>query len=78
MSAPNRLRFTFSFLMSGLMSLLMSGWITWLAFGFSTQFLPRWAHAFIAAWPAAFAIVLVLAPHVQRLSSRLVNGRGVA
>lgn len=76
MSTPTRLRFTFSFLMSGVMSLLMSGWISWISFGFSAQFLPRWAHAFAAAWPAAFAIVLLLAPHVQRVSARLVNGRG--
>ena len=75
MSTPTRLRLTFSFFMSGLMSLLMSGWISWLTFGLGAQFLPRWAHAFAAAWPAAFVIVVFLAPAVQRLSSRLVSGQ---
>ena len=75
MSLAVRLRVTFSFFMSGLMSGLMSAWITWLNFGLGAQALARLGHTFVAAWPAAFATVLLLAPLVQRLSQRLVHGR---
>jgi hypothetical protein len=72
MSDDTRLRLTFSLLMSGLMSVLMTGWVSWLNLGFGPDFLARWSHAFVAAWPAAFAIVLLLAPSVQRVSQRLI------
>ena len=61
MSLPVRLRVTFAWLMSGLMSLLMTGWIGWINAGISADFLARWAHAFVLAWPAAFTIVLIAA-----------------
>lgn len=72
-STPTRLRVTFAWLMSGLMSLLMTGWIGWINAGVSPDFLARWAHAFVLAWPAAFTIVLIAAPTVQRLTQRLVT-----
>jgi len=72
-STPTRLRVTFAWLMSGLMSLLMTGWIGWISAGLSVGFLTRWAHAFVLAWPAAFTIVLIAAPAVQRLTQRLVT-----
>ncbi|MCD0505160.1 DUF2798 domain-containing protein [Bordetella petrii] len=75
MSYATRLRCTFALLMSGLMSLLMTGWVTWLNLGLDPGFAGHWAHAFIAAWPAAFAIVLALAPVVQRASQRLAEPR---
>jgi len=72
-SIPTRLRITFAWLMSGLMSLLMTGWIGWINAGIGADFLARWAHAFLLAWPAAFTIVLIAAPTVQRLTQRLVT-----
>ena len=72
-STPTRLRVTFAWLMSGLMSLLMTAWIGWISAGLSADFLARWAHAFVLAWPAAFTIVLIAAPAVQRLTQRLVT-----
>jgi len=71
-SMPTRLRVTFAWLMSGLMSLLMTGWIGWISAGIGSDFLARWAHAFVLAWPAAFTIVLIAAPTVQRLTQQLV------
>ncbi|UGQ47421.1 DUF2798 domain-containing protein [Massilia endophytica] len=68
---PLRLRLTFAGLMSLLMSGLMSAWVTWLNLGLSPAFPSRWLHAFVAAWPAAFLIVVLAAPKVQRLASRL-------
>lgn len=73
MSLPTRVRVTFAWLMSGLMSLLMTGWIGWINAGISADFLARWAHAFVLAWPAAFTIVLVAGPSVQRLTQLLVT-----
>jgi len=71
-SMPTRLRVTFAWLMSGLMSLLMTGWIGWINAGIGSGFLAHWAHAFVLAWPAAFTIVLIAAPTVQRLTQHLV------
>ncbi|ANA35917.1 DUF2798 domain-containing protein [Ralstonia mannitolilytica] len=77
MSLPVRLRVTFAWLMSGLMSLLMTGWIGWINAGISADFLARWAHAFVLAWPAAFTIVLIAGPAVQRLTQALVTANTV-
>lgn len=66
MSDALRLRCTFAFLMSLVMTLLMSAWVTWLNIGLQADFLPRWRHAFFAAWPVAFCAVMLFAPRVQR------------
>ncbi|WP_317204092.1 DUF2798 domain-containing protein [Janthinobacterium sp.] len=75
MSDALRLRFTFAFLMSLLMTVLMSMWVTWLNIGFAADFLGRWRHAFMAAWPVAFVAVVLCAPKVQALSLRLLARR---
>ncbi len=72
MSDALRLRCTFAFLMSLVMTLLMSAWVTWLNIGLQADFLPRWRHAFFAAWPVAFCAVMLFAPRVQLMSRSIV------
>lgn len=72
MSDALRLRCTFAFLMSLVMTLLMSAWVTWLNIGLQAYFLPRWRHAFFAAWPVAFCAVMLFAPRVQLMSRSIV------
>lgn len=73
MSDALRLRCTFAFLMSLVMTLLMSAWVTWLNIGLQADFLPRWRHAFFAAWPVAFCAVMLFAPRVQLMSRGIVT-----
>ncbi|MEC5160802.1 hypothetical protein ACFDR9_000120 [Janthinobacterium sp. CG_23.3] len=73
MSDAIRLRITFAFFMSLLMTVLMSMWVTWLNIGFHPDFLARWRHAFVAAWPVAFFAVMLFAPKVNGLSQRLLR-----
>ena len=73
MSDALRLRCTFAFLMSLVMTLLMSAWVTWLNIGPQADFLARWRHAFFAAWPVAFCAVMLFAPIVQGISRNLVH-----
>ncbi len=64
--------FIFAFFMSGLMAGIMSGALTALNIGLSMATLLRWGHVFPTAWSIAFPCVLVLAPLVKRLVSKMV------
>lgn len=78
MSPSLRQRLLFSLLMSAAMSFLMTAWVSWLNLGLRPDFLARWLRAFVAAWPAAFCAVLLLAPAMQKLTLRLLDGRAPA
>jgi len=72
MSDALRLRCTFAFLMSLVMTLLMSAWVTWLNIGLQADFLPRWRHAFFAAWPCGFLRRDAVRARVQLMSRSIV------
>lgn len=62
----------FGFMLSGMMSFLVSGFATLIAIGLSTEFPLHWLKAWLPSWMLAFPVVLVVAPFVRRLLSRIV------
>ena len=74
MKLPARFQhIVFGFLLSGLMSFLVSGIATLKAVGVSGAFLMQWMSAWLPSWAVAFPAVLVVAPVVRRLTSKLVE-----
>lgn len=70
---PKRLEHVaFGFLLSGMMSFMVSGFATLMALGFTGDFLPHWFRAWLPSWALAFPVVLVVAPFVRRILSKLV------
>jgi hypothetical protein len=63
----------FGFLLSGMMSFLVSGISTLKALGLDPGFMAAWLSAWGFAWPIAFATVLVVAPFVRRIVSRVTE-----
>ncbi|WP_291296079.1 DUF2798 domain-containing protein [Elioraea sp.] len=63
----------FGFLLSGMMSFLVSGISTFKALGVAPDFMAAWLSAWGFAWPVAFASVLVVAPFVRRIVSRVTE-----
>ena len=73
---PRRLEpVAFGLLLSGLMSLLVSGVSTFLAIGAGPGFAGTWLGAWVSSWAVAFPAVLVVAPIVRRVLSRIVLPR---
>ena len=62
----------FGLLLSCLMSLLVSGFATLMALGLSPEFPLHWLKAWLPSWALAFPVVLVVAPFVRRVLSRIV------
>lgn len=62
----------FALLLSGLMSLLVSGVATWNAIGLVDDFNAKWRAAWLGSWAVAFPAVMVIAPLVRRIVSRLI------
>ena len=62
-------------LFGGMLSIIMvtiiSGTVTLITQGYDPQFFARWFRGFITAWPVAFPSVLVVAPFVRRVVSRI-------
>lgn len=62
-------------LFGGMLSIIMvtiiSGTVTFINQGYDPQFFARWFRGFITAWPVAFPSVLVVAPFVRRVVSRI-------
>lgn len=62
-------------LFGGMLSIIMvtiiSGTVTLINQGYDPQFFTRWFRGFITAWPVAFPSVLVVAPFVRRVVSRI-------
>jgi hypothetical protein len=65
----------FALLLSGLMSLLVSGVATLNALGWHGGFGSKWLIAWLSSWSVAFPAVLVIAPLVRRLVTRLIVSR---
>jgi Protein of unknown function (DUF2798) len=59
----------FAFFMSVLMALLMSGVLTAIHLGFVTQ----WLHSFVLAWPIAFPSILLIAPIVRKIVTKITT-----
>ena len=66
-------RHVFSFIMSIYMVTIMTFVITLVNTGMQGDFIARWFRAFYIAWPIAFILILVGAPRLQRLASKLVK-----
>lgn len=62
-------------LFGGMLSIIMvtiiSGTVTLINQGYDPHFFTRWFRGFITAWPVAFPSVLVVAPFVRRVVSRI-------
>ncbi|WP_409523146.1 DUF2798 domain-containing protein [Nitrincola sp. MINF-07-Sa-05] len=71
--SPRYTRLVFTVLMSFYMVSIMTLVITLVNTGFETGVLLRWLKAFIVAWPIAFMLILVGAPKLQQLSTKLVR-----
>jgi Protein of unknown function (DUF2798) len=63
----------FAFFMSVLMALLMSGVLTAIHLGYTQNFVAQWLHSFLLAWPIAFPSILLLAPIVRKIVSKLTQ-----
>mgnify|MGYP001273035574 CR=1 FL=1 len=62
----------FGLLLSGMMSFIVSGLSTALAIGLSGTFPLAWIKAWLPSWGVAFPAVMVVAPLVRRILSRIV------
>lgn len=62
-------------LFGGMLSLIMvtiiSGTVVFVTQGFGPDFLIHWFKGFATAWPIAFPTVLVVAPFVRKVVSKL-------
>lgn len=73
---PRRLApVAFGLLLSGLMSLIVSAISTARVVGLGPGFPGEWLSAWLSSWMIAFPAVLVIAPVVRRLVSRLTQPR---
>lgn len=63
----------FSLLMSAYMALFMSGILTAFNTGIDAGFPARWGHNWLLAWCFAFPLVLIGAPRIRQLVTRLVG-----
>jgi len=63
----------FAFFFSCLMTLVVSAITTLRNLGFDDATFAKWMAAFFSSWPVTFPTVLVVAPIVRRLSSKLVK-----
>lgn len=62
-------------LFGGMLSIIMvtiiSGTVVLINQGYDQEFFRRWFRGFITAWPVAFPAVLVVAPFVRRMVSKI-------
>ncbi|MGM0534600.1 MAG: DUF2798 domain-containing protein [Pseudomonadota bacterium] len=70
---PRLAPLVFAVLMSVYMVTLMTFVITWANTGLGDGFAGRWWRAFYIAWPIAFALILIGAPRLQRLTALLIR-----
>ncbi|MCB5191176.1 DUF2798 domain-containing protein [Methylobacillus arboreus] len=64
---------TFAVFMSASTSLIVSATILWLRGVPGEVFLAQWLQAFTSAWPVVFAVILLLAPPIDRMLERVVD-----
>jgi len=70
---PRYARYVFSVIMSIYMVTIMTFVITLVNTGMDAGFLSRWWRAFYIAWPIAFILILIGAPRLQVLASKLIK-----
>lgn len=63
----------FGLLLSGFMSFLVSGLSTVIAMGVNSMLPAAWLAAWLASWLMAFPVILVVAPMVRGILSRIVK-----
>ena len=63
----------FGALLSSIMVTIISGAVVAVNQGLTPNFPHQWFNGFATAWPIAFPTVLVVAPRVRRLVSRLTE-----
>lgn len=61
----------FGGMLSVIMVTIISGTVTYINQGYDADFFNRWFKGFATAWPIAFPSVLVVAPFVRRVVSRI-------
>lgn len=61
----------FGGILSFIMVTIVSGAVVIINQGIGPEFLSRWFRGFVTAWPIAFPTVLVVAPFVQRVVTRI-------
>ncbi|MDR9467168.1 DUF2798 domain-containing protein [Marinospirillum sp.] len=66
-------RYVFSVIMSLYMVTIMTFVITLVNTGMSAGFVGRWWQAFYIAWPIAFVLILIGAPRLQVLATKLIK-----
>ncbi|ASP40881.1 hypothetical protein CHH28_09640 [Bacterioplanes sanyensis] len=59
--------------MSMIMAGTVSAIVTAVSSGMGDGYLQRWLSSYTLAWPIAFVVLLLLRPHVTRLSERLTG-----
>ncbi|MEM8750349.1 MAG: DUF2798 domain-containing protein [Pseudomonadota bacterium] len=69
--SPKIVPIVFGLLLSGMMSFVVSGISTLRLTGFEAGFMAAWMQNWSFSWAVAFPTVLVVAPMVRRLLSRL-------
>ncbi|ADE12475.1 DUF2798 domain-containing protein [Sideroxydans lithotrophicus] len=63
----------FGGMLSVIMVTIISGTVVLINQGYDQEFFRRWLRGFITAWPVAFPSVLVVAPFVRRVVSRITE-----
>jgi uncharacterized membrane protein YhdT len=63
----------FGFLLSGLMTWIVSAVATVRNVGWKAASVAKWFNAFSASWPITFPTVLIVAPIVRRIVTRLTH-----
>jgi hypothetical protein len=63
----------FGGLLSFIMVTIISGSVVFANQGFTRDFFQLWLKGFITAWPIAFPSVLLVAPFVRKIVSRLTE-----
>lgn len=61
----------FGGMLSVIMVTIISGAVTFINQGYDADFFGRWLKGFATAWPIAFPSVLVVAPFVRRVVSKI-------
>ncbi|MDO9416612.1 DUF2798 domain-containing protein [Pararhizobium sp.] len=62
----------FSLMLSGMMSFIVSGLATALSIGMPSDFVFHWVKAWLPSWGIAFPAVLIVAPLVRRILSKII------
>lgn len=66
-------RFVNTLIMSFLLSGFMTIYVTWINLGFVEDFVHLWLKAWMMAFPAASVGVLILAPIVLKITTKIVK-----